>query len=503
MRRSALLVAMPLALVAGLASGPLHAAEAAPSDIAWGPCTGVEFLRSPGAECGRLVVPVDRADPGGPTFSLAVARHRSTGTPRQRIGSLVFNPGGPGGSGLAALEGTWARLPASIRDRFDLVTWDPRGVGLTTPALVPCPSPAGGRPLPLTGPVDWSAIVAEAADVMAPAEAACQAANASLVGHLGTRAAVDDLDALRAALGDQRLTFWGQSYGTAIGSAYAALHPDRVRAVLLDSPIDPGPLTARQLGQDAAAPGQAYGVFARFFPAADRTLQHVLARVARHPVRLSDAVTLSRWTVLPWIEGMTADQTEYASAADAIGRLDEAVLGTGPARRQARTWVEYHLRTQWDAYAGMTGWWLPAAVSCLDSTQRPAAAEVSAAASRVAARWSDSAALDVATSAAACAGFTMAADPVPVLTAGSGPRLPLLVVGSRRDGRTSGAWIPLMTAAFPGARSVTYGGGQHVVFGSTGSTCLDSPVARYLLTGHLPATDVSCPVTYEVGGLVG
>ena len=315
---------------AGLATtlavlGPAPSSAGAVGAIDWGPCT-YEPLAGRGVECGRLEVPVDRTDPSGPTFSLAVARYRATGTPGQRIGSLLFNPGGPGGSGLDTLPVAWSVLPPDVRDRFDLVTWDPRGVGQTTPAVAPCPLPTFG--LPLTKPVDWQAIGKAYAAGMGPVHAACQAANEQVIAHLGTNESVADLEALRVAVGDPKLSYLGWSYGTRLGYDYAVTYPDRVRAMILDSPMDPTQ-TMSSVVEASVAGVQSLTAFLRLHPASARQLWEVRDALERQPVRLAHAVTMTSADLMSYVQFLSGSQSDYAYLAEQIDNLHTAVPRRG------------------------------------------------------------------------------------------------------------------------------------------------------------------------------
>ncbi|MFZ4270912.1 alpha/beta hydrolase [Streptomyces arboris] len=217
-----------------------------------------------GYECASLTVPLDYARPGnGRTFVLPVARAAATG-PARRIGSLVYNPGGPGAGGASSLEeGMDESFGAAVRARFDIVSFDPRGVGGSVPALTCEPAEAeeeaeaeaeaeaGVEEDPA---VDTSE---EASDAVAPlyprteadrsaaasgartAAEDCEEHSGPILRHVGTEDAARDLDVLRAALGERRLTYLGWSYGTSLGTSYAEQFPRRVRAMVLDGAIDP------------------------------------------------------------------------------------------------------------------------------------------------------------------------------------------------------------------------------------------------------------------------
>ena len=213
--------------------------------LAWGVCgdyvrSGVDeqvFALDERTECARLEVPLDYDAPGAETASVAVLRVPATG---ERIGSLVTNPGGPGGPGLAQGAVTsfaWQGTP--MTDRFDIIGMDPRGVGATEPR-VECFSDAefdaGQAITTLLGQAgSWTD-----ADTQDLAQRCTEGAGgAQALAAVGSRDVARDLDVLRAVLGDERLTFVGQSYGTRLGTLYAEMFPDKVRAMVLDGAADP------------------------------------------------------------------------------------------------------------------------------------------------------------------------------------------------------------------------------------------------------------------------
>jgi pimeloyl-ACP methyl ester carboxylesterase len=190
-----------------------------------------------GAECGLLSVPVDYAKPDGDVAQLAMIKFKATG---KKIGSLIINPGGPGESGVQAAASIVGTLPDSVRQSFDLVGFDPRGVGLSTPAVW-CNSDADNDRLRADPQVDYSPagvahIESETKDFV---QRCVDKMGKEFLENVGTASVVKDLDAMRAALGDQKLTYLGYSYGTRIGSLYAESYPQNVRAMILDGAVDP------------------------------------------------------------------------------------------------------------------------------------------------------------------------------------------------------------------------------------------------------------------------
>jgi pimeloyl-ACP methyl ester carboxylesterase len=206
------------------------------SALSWKPCNPDDKFPA-GAQCSTLPVPVNYAQPDDAEANLALIRFPATGA---KIGSLVINPGGPGESGVDAAADMYEDLPQQVRRRFDLVGFDPRGVGSSTPTLQ-CNTDAQNDAERADPQVDYSA--AGVAHIEGTEKAFVQRCldkmGKEFLANVGTVNVARDLDVLRAALGDDKLTYLGYSYGTLIGSAYAEAFPDKVRAMILDGAIDP------------------------------------------------------------------------------------------------------------------------------------------------------------------------------------------------------------------------------------------------------------------------
>ncbi|MBY0440735.1 MAG: alpha/beta hydrolase [Mycobacteriaceae bacterium] len=208
--------------------------------LQWGPCHvkgGSSVQLPPGAQCGKIAVPVDYRHLDRDVAALAMIRFPATGA---KIGSLIINPGGPGESGIEAAVGIVESLPAGVRERFDLVGFDPRGVALSRPAIW-CNSDADNDRLRAEPQVDYSPagvakIERETKDFV---HRCVEKMGKNFLANAGTVNVARDLEAIRAALGDAKLTYLGYSYGTRIGSAYAEAYPKNVRAMILDGAVDP------------------------------------------------------------------------------------------------------------------------------------------------------------------------------------------------------------------------------------------------------------------------
>lgn len=235
-----------------------------PPPVDWGPCQvvgGGDAAQLPaGAQCGDIAVPVDYADPTGAVAHLALIRFPATGP---KIGSLVINPGGPGESGVDAAIDLLNTFPPEVRQRFDIVGFDPRGVGSSTPALW-CNSDADNDAMRADPQVDYSpAGVAHIEDTEKRYVQRCvDKMGKEFLANVGTVNVARDLDRLRIALGDEKLTYLGYSYGTEIGSAYAEAYPDKVRAMILDGAVDPNADPIQADIDQAAAFQKAFDVYA-------------------------------------------------------------------------------------------------------------------------------------------------------------------------------------------------------------------------------------------------
>jgi pimeloyl-ACP methyl ester carboxylesterase len=217
-----------IAIVAGGAS--LAAARVAVPQLEWKDC-------GTGQQCATAAVPRDYAHPGGHKIRIALIRLPAT-DPARRIGSLFVNFGGPGAAGVDLVRQIGADLFASLNDRFDIVGFDPRGVGESTPA-VDCHADQETegvyfQPFPRPG-VDPTALATHDEAYIRK----CLDANRGILPYLTTANTARDLDLLRAAVGDERLSYLGFSYGTFLGATYASLFPRHMRALVLDGAIDP------------------------------------------------------------------------------------------------------------------------------------------------------------------------------------------------------------------------------------------------------------------------
>jgi pimeloyl-ACP methyl ester carboxylesterase len=440
-----------------------------------------------GAQCARVAVPLDHHDPGGPPIELALLRLPATDASR-RVGSLFVNPGGPGGSGIELAQVSAAVLDAEVRAIYDVVGFDPRGVGASRG--LDCGAgddlladPLGDQADALAAQLDYGYALATACRAEHP--------GTDPLAGLGTEAAARDLELLRQATGDERLHYLGFSYGSTLGALYAELFPDRVGRMVLD-----GANPANEPYTDWVS-GQMIGFersLERFFAACDaEPTCPVHGRAERTWDGLAAAADRGELTAA----GRPLDRSVLVEAtADALylgsGHFDllAAMLAGAEAggHGDASALADFAARHSDISAAAYYG------VVCADDPARPSAAVVRARIEQLRARAPRFA--DGLREVLTCSALPPAAGTMPVIdTAGELP--PVLVVGTTHDPATPYDGTVALAESL-GATLLTFHGDGHTVVGR-GERCIDGAVADYLLHGTLPAAPRSCRPVRQVG----
>lgn len=439
-------------------------------------------------ECATLTVPLDHDRPGTETIDLALARRPADG---EAIGVLMTNPGGPGVPGKPLVANADAYFGASLLERFDIVSWDPRGVGDST--AVDCVDNLDFFYATDMSPDDQAEVDAALANAQRLV-AGCEERSGDLLPYLSTRATVRDMDLIREALGEEQISYLGFSYGTYIGALYAEAFPDRVRAMVLDGAVDPS-LSFEQLSID-----QAEGF--------DAALGAFLDDCARRDCDFGgDDPRASFESLMQAID----DEEQFARVAGeeralGPGEADLGVanalyageIGWGALEEALRTAAQgdgSNLLELADAYTGRR----PGgeysnqteafyAIGCLDA---PAVGRDDLA--RVAGEVAVAAPYFGASTtwlSAPCAVWPVpaVAQPAPVRAPGAPP---ILVIGTSNDPATPLRWAEGLAGQLESGVLLVYEGEGHTAY-ARGSECIDGAVDTYLLDLDPPPDSTRC-----------
>ncbi|MGA5217912.1 alpha/beta hydrolase [Streptomyces cinereoruber] len=458
-------------------------------ELKWRDC-GVE-----GFQCATLRAPLDYAKPDGEEIELAVSRVRATG-PGKRIGSLLVNPGGPGGSAVGYLQ-AYAGIgyPAPVRARYDMVAVDPRGVARSEP--VEC----------LTGPqmdaytqVDQTPDDAAETDALSAAfkdfAAGCAKRSGKVLPHVSTVETARDMDVLRAVLGDERLSYVGASYGTFLGATYAELFPDRVGRLVLDGAMDPS-LPALDLNRDQTAGFEtAFRAFAAdcvgrpdcplgtgSVPEAGEALKKFFREVDAEPLPTGESRKLGESLATTGVIAAMYDEGAWPQLREA---LTQAKGGRGAGLLALAD--SYYEREPDGEYANLMA--ANAAVNCLDL---PAAYRGPADAAKAVPSFEKASPVfgrGLAWAALNCTYWPSPATGRPHRITAEGAA-PILVVGTTRDPATPYKWAESLAAQLSSGTLLTYEGDGHTAYGR-GSDCVDTAINTYLLEGTPPQDGKRC-----------
>ncbi|MFE3449362.1 alpha/beta hydrolase [Nonomuraea sp. NPDC059194] len=452
--------------------------------IAWKACED-------GFECGRLEVPLDYADPGGDTITLAVTR-KPAADQRQRIGSLLLNPGGPGGSGVDFARGSGEALTDRLRARYDIVGFDPRGVGKS--AAIRCaPDAAAAYGRQVRNPrARGEPSASERADELKKLGAGCLARSGELLAHVSTAEAAKDMDVLRGVLGDARLHYLGFSYGTMLGAVYAELFPGRVGRLVLDSAVDP---RVWPTGASSIIRARGFEVALDSFLAdcatrsdcalgtdpkeARRRLVGLLERIDRRPLPGEGPQTVDKETAVALISGALYDKSAWPLLRTAF---QQAMSGKGAA-----------LLELGDSPSGTDDNSGEAMLSivCLDGP--PALTSAHQVEARLPAFRKAAPVFGerVAWEQLSCAYWPVKPTGRPHAITARGAA-PILVVGNLRDPATPYAWSKALAGQLSSGVLLTHDGDGHGAYDKRGNACVKDAVDTYLIDGRPPADGARC-----------
>jgi pimeloyl-ACP methyl ester carboxylesterase len=477
---------------------PTTAAPAQPtiSPMSFQDCTSIirpQVRDSPGGDrplsfgCGKLRVPLDYRDPSRKAIDLFVIRVRLADQ-QKRIGSLVVNPGGPGGSGTDAAIGLGLSLPTDVLKRFDLVGFDPRGVGLSAP--VECISDRLKDDSLALDP-DASDAFAAQAKLSQQISTDCVAKYGDDLQHYNTEETARDLDLVRQAVGDTRLTYLGYSYGTRLGSVYAQLFPRRVRALVLDGAVDPKAGEVASSQTQAAGFEKAFDQFAAdckarnaaclIGPDPRATVNRILAEARRSPIPGgSDGRKATAGPVLLAIVSALYDRGDWAELESALADADN-----GNSSGLFTLADQYNQRDKNGHYTNLAD--ANTAINCADTAEKVPDATVQ----RTLTAWRKQYPLfgsSLALGLLTCQQWRAPREPLPAVRAAGAP--PLLVIGTVNDPATPYASAKVLARTLASGRLLTWRGEGHTAYPKT--RCVTAAVDAYLINLKVPAANASC-----------
>jgi pimeloyl-ACP methyl ester carboxylesterase len=490
---SCAVLAGAVACTSGRAARP--SASAGPQSARWTACDDVAEQVSGRQDalfsysCATVRVPQDWRHPGGDTFAVALIRARAKDQ-ANRIGSLLVNPGGPGASGVELAVHLTAVLPTVVLRRFDVVGFDPRGVGRST--RLDCIPDRVKDALAAADPDPESQQAFDAqVGLWREAASRCQRLYGERLGLFSTEQTARDLETLRRAVGDAKTTYLGYSYGSLLGAVYAHLFPTRVRALVLDGAVDPQSGPAESAERQAAGFERAFRDFAAACrqqgsrcpagPDAVSTLRRVLAEVARQPLRTADGRQVTDGHVVTAVAAALYAQSEWTRLARALAAARAG--DGGPVLRLAD---EYNTRRDDGTYTDLLDAFT--AVTCADEATPPTVAQVR----RLQAEWRARHPLfgaPLAMSLVACAVWPAPHDPYPTGPARGAP--PILVVGTTGDPATPYENTPKLARVLGTGVVLTWDGEGHTAYPQT--RCVVAAVDAYLLALQVPSARRTCP----------
>ncbi|MFG3657713.1 alpha/beta hydrolase [Streptomyces sp. NPDC047706] len=471
------------------ANGPASGLPSALADqkLDWGDCAATDGAPAPGDEwrCATLKVPLNWAQPQGATIDLALIRSEASGD--DRIGSMLFNFGGPGGSGLSTMP-AYASTASELHERYDLVSWDPRGVGASEG--IRCRS-------------DEEIQAAEAVDVSpdTPAEEAayfrdaadfgqgCEASSGKLIAHVSTADTARDMDLMRHVLGDSRMHYFGISYGTELGGVYAHLFPRNVGRLVLDAVVDPsadavGHARNQTLGFQRALDGYLKST-GQDPVQGSRKIAALLERIDAEPLATSSDRKLTQTLAFTGIVLPLYSKSSWPTLTMALEAAEE---GDGSALLALAD--SYNERDEAGRYATATH--SQRVISCLDDRQRPTPEEAKKLLpefEKISPVFGQFLGWDTA---GWCHEWPVAgqSDTPEVSAPGAAP---VLVVGNTGDPATpyEGARRMADELGKDVGVMLTWKGEGHGAYGS-GSDCVDSTINAYALNGTVPKDGKVC-----------
>jgi pimeloyl-ACP methyl ester carboxylesterase len=453
--------------------------------IEWKPCDGSTSTK---VECGNIEVPFDYADPEQGSFVLYVKKHNAT-SPADRIGSMMVNPGGPGFGGSSLADDAQYYFSQDLIDRFDIIAWDPRGTGETTPAVncVDTFDEYFGLDSPPETPEEKQALI----DASQAFNDKCEENSGTILPYISTKASAQDINSLRLALGEEKVSFFGFSYGSELGTTWATMFPETVRAIVVDGAVDPN---ASSIQEGMAQAKGFEGQLATFLKQcserttcefhndgdAEAAFDKLVLDIDAKPLDVSKDRT-------PVTQGVLFTAVAQAMYSDYYWpQLSEALSAAqgGDGKGILQLYDDYYQRKEDGTYGNELEAFL--AISCLDDPGATSTEEVNshiedfiAAAPRLGGNFAYG---------YSCALWPVKqADKISITGKGAGP---IVVVGTTGDAATPLSSTRKMAQGLEQGILIVVDANQHTGYGA--NSCVVKAVDEYLIKLTVPANETTC-----------
>jgi pimeloyl-ACP methyl ester carboxylesterase len=453
--------------------------------IEWKACEG---STSTEVECGNIEVPFDYADPDQGSFVLYVKKHNAS-SPADRIGSMMVNPGGPGFGGSSLADDAQYYFSQDLIDRFDIIAWDPRGTGESTPAVncVDTFDEYFGLDSPPETPEEKQALI----DASQAFNDKCAENSGTILPYISTMASAQDINSLRLALGEEKVSYFGFSYGSELGTTWATMFPETVRAIVVDGAVDPNASSVQEgMNQAKGFEGQLTTFLKQCSEKttcefhnggdAEAAFDKLVLDIDTTPLEVSKDRTLVTQGVLftAVAQAMYSDYY-WPQLSEA---LHDAQLGDGKGILQL--YDDYYQRNTDGTYGNELEAFL--AISCLDD---PGATSIEEVDSRIeefitaAPRLGGNFAYGYS-----CALWPVRqADKVTITGKGAGP---IVVIGTTGDAATPLESTRNMALGLEQGILIVVEANQHTGYGA--NSCVVKAVDEYLIKLIVPANETNC-----------
>jgi pimeloyl-ACP methyl ester carboxylesterase len=446
-------------------------------------------------QCAEIQVPIDYQNPGNASLTLALKK-LSAKDSANKVGSLLINPGGPGGSGTDYVTYAEDAFGKRLMDSFDIIGFDPRGVALSTP-LDCLTDKEVDEFIAFDGTPDTDQELKESLQLSINLAKGCEAVENNLIAHVGTQEAARDMDIIRELVGDEKLNFLGASYGTYLGGMYAELFPDKVGRLVLDGAVDPSLSGEEQSFDQAVGLDTALKRFVEDCPKHDdcpltqrgeggvKEIRDFLDSLDARPLKTEDperilTQAMGVYAVAGFLysdEWWSYMRQSLATAFEGDGTDLLVIVDLFNERKDDGTFATNATEAIY-------------AINCFDEPSNATEEQVR----EFAKTWIKDAPVFgdyLAWGNLACSIWPVK-DPNPINKFLAQGAAPIVVVGTKYDPATPYKWAIGLSSQLSSSVLLTYEGDGHTAY-MRGSECIDKEIENYLVDGIVPAKNIVCP----------